>query len=173
MYTLQVCMRRRGISPKFKRSHFPEKAITGLSKKVVICPTILVCHFPENNLCQSFARIFFWQGGRTFCFRRGRGINSHVHPSWGSKTSPLPSTRKMGTHHQKILDQYSTFPPLFWLLYCACIFFHEIEKLQQLAEDWKNHCLFSSKQLFSYICKFFGQVTPWMSGKWPTSNIFG
>ncbi len=47
---------RRGISPKYQRSHFPKKANTGLCKEVVICPTILVCHFPENNSCQSLAQ---------------------------------------------------------------------------------------------------------------------
>ncbi len=27
-----------------------------ICKEVVICPTIIVCHFPENNSCQSFAQ---------------------------------------------------------------------------------------------------------------------
>ncbi len=51
--------RRRGTSPKYKSSHFPEKANTGLFQEQVICPTFLenlLSHFPENCCCQSFAR---------------------------------------------------------------------------------------------------------------------
>ncbi len=51
------CARRRGTFPKYQSSHLPEKANTGLCKEEVICPTILVCHFPENNSCQSFAQM--------------------------------------------------------------------------------------------------------------------
>ncbi len=45
----------RGISPNYQGSLFPEKANAGPFKKV-ICPTILVRHFPKNNLCPSFAQ---------------------------------------------------------------------------------------------------------------------
>ena len=45
---------RRGTSPNYKSSHFPEKANTGLLLEEVICPTFLenvLSHFPENCCC--------------------------------------------------------------------------------------------------------------------------
>ena len=51
--------RRRGTSPKYQRSHFPEKTKNGQFQEQVICPKlgkIVVCLFPENYIQQSFPR---------------------------------------------------------------------------------------------------------------------
>ncbi len=45
--------------PKKSKKSFSRKGKSGLFQEVVISPTvqqILMCHFPENSLCQSFAR---------------------------------------------------------------------------------------------------------------------
>ncbi len=47
---------RRGTSPKYKNSHFPEKANTGLRQEEVIWPTFLenvIGHFPPKKIAVS------------------------------------------------------------------------------------------------------------------------
>ncbi len=114
----------------------PVPAVFGFANKKYIC-------FPKSNCCVAKKGLHTWA--------RGEEERGGMHPPWGSKTNPLPCTTKKGTHHKKILDIFYFIPPCLAFL----LFFLRTEKLQQFAKDWKTHCLFSSKQLVSYMCKIF------------------
>ena len=88
--------------------------------------------------------------GPDHTWARGGGRGGDAPPLRVKNKSP-PLHQKNGYPSQKILDLFYSISPFLGLFYCACLFFLQAEKLQQLVNDWKNHFLFGSKQLISFI----------------------
>ncbi len=66
------------------------------------------------------------------------------------KKSPLPCTRKMGTHHKKSWI-YSSLYPLFFSFLCACLFFQSNWVVATVSKWLKNHFYLATANYFS-IC---------------------
>ncbi len=62
----------------------------------------------------------------------GGGKGGECTPLRVKNNSP-PLYQKNGYPSQKILDLFYFIPPFLAFFYCACLFFHQTEKLQQRA----------------------------------------
>ena len=89
---------------------------------------ILPCPHMDVHEQWNFSAVFtHGQGG-------GEGGEGRTPPLRVKNKSP-PLSQKNGYPSQKILDPFYSIPLFLGFFYCACYYFHQTKKLQQLAND--------------------------------------
>ena len=117
-----------------------------------VCSILYACNIRPRRTVETERRRTHVPGVQSHMGKGGKGRGCT--PPEGKKQVPSPAPEKW-VPITKNPWSLLLYIPFFGLFYCICLFFHQTEKLQQLANDWKKHFLFSNKQLFSFMCKIF------------------